>query len=129
MNAIQFYNFSNEDFTWKWDGVAYTFPAGETMFLEDFKAEHFAQHLVDRELNKRGVPTNNMVERQALGARCFPSVETVTPLEALQKNEKKKKAVKEDVEFAGLKDTDRTPKKPVHKKVKEEKKTAVIKDK
>ena len=105
MNAIQFHNFSDEDFTWKFDGIAYNFPAGSTMFLEDFKAEHFAQHLVDRELNKRGIMTNNQVERKRLGAMCFPSVETVTPVEALQKNAEKnvKKVKKEEEEFPGLK--------------------------
>lgn len=104
MNAIQFTNFSNEDFTWKWDGVPYTFKAGQTIFLEDYKAEHFAQHLVDRELNKLNIPTNDMVRRMELGAKCFPKVEPVTPLEALQINNKKKTVVKkeEEVEFEEL---------------------------
>ncbi len=105
MQAIQFKNFSDEDFTWKYDGIAYNFPAGSTMFLENFKAEHFAQHLVDRELNRAGIMTNNQVERQRLGAMCFPTVDTITPLEALQKNEgpKVKKEKKEEEEFPGLK--------------------------
>jgi len=106
MEAIQFHNFTNEDFTWKWDGVAYTFKAGSTMFLENYKAEHFAQHLVDRELNKLGILTNNMNERARLGALCFPTVETITPLEALQRNTKEiTKKVEEDEEFADLKVT------------------------
>lgn len=105
MQAIQFHNFSDEDFTWKWDGIAYTFPAKSTLFLEDFKAEHFAQHLVDRELDKKGIPTNNQVERQKLGAKCFPTVEAVTPLEALQHNNKQDEVKKEvEEEFADLKE-------------------------
>ena len=105
MEAIQFCNFSDEDFTWKWDGVAYSFKAGSTMFLENFKAEHFAQHLVDREMNRKGIATNNLVERKKLGALCFPTVETITPTEALQRNAKDdgKKEVKEEEEFADLK--------------------------
>lgn len=89
MNAKQFYNFSTEDFTWKYDGISYTFGAGQTMFLEDFKADHFAGHLVDRELNKSGDPTNSP-KRASLLAKCFPSTEVVTPLEALNIEEKKK---------------------------------------
>ena len=96
MEAIKFHNFSNEDFTWKWDGISYTFPAGSTMFLENFKAEHFAQHLVDRELNKLGIITNNQTERAKLGALCFPTVETITPIEALQRNAKKAVKVAKD---------------------------------
>lgn len=113
MEAIQFHNFSDADFTWKWDGIAYTFPAKSTMFLENYKAEHFAQHLVDRELNKKDIPTNNMVERAKLGALCFPTVETVTPLEALQKNSAAKVVEKEE-EFADLKEEV----KPITKKAK-----------
>lgn len=105
MQAIQFTNFSTEDFTWKYDGIPYTFPAGSTMFLEAYKAEHFAQHLVDRELDRKGIPTNNLVERNKLGALCFPTVETITPLEAMQKNNEPKGQAKKDevVEFPDLK--------------------------
>lgn len=103
MQAIQFHNFTDEDFTWKWDGIPYTFPAGSTMFLEDYKAEHFAQHLVDHEMNKRGIPTNNLTERKKLGALCFPTIETVTPLEALQRNKGKKVSKKQvEEEFPDL---------------------------
>lgn len=105
MEAKQFHNFTGTDFTWKWDGIPYTFKAGQTMFLEDFKAEHFAKHLIDRELNVMGLPTNDMVTRKRLEGKCFPSDEVVTPLEALQQNEgaKVKKEKKVEEEFADLK--------------------------
>lgn len=104
MQAIQFLNFSTEDFTWKFDGIPYTFKAGQTMFLEDFKAHHFAQHLVDRELDKLGQSTGKSLLRDQLTAKCFPSDEVVTPLEALQVNEtaKVKKGKKVEVEFEDL---------------------------
>ena len=104
MEAIQFFNFSDEDFTWKFDGIGYTFKAGQTMFLEDFKANHFAQHLVDRELDKLGQSTGKSLMRDQLTAQCFPSDEVVTPLEAMQVNEKAKvkKVKKEVVEFEDL---------------------------
>lgn len=103
MQAQQFHNFSTEDFTWKWDGIAYTFKAGQTMFIEDFKAEHFTRHLVDREMNRLNLPTNGP-GRAELEAKCSPSDEVITPMEALQVNKKaevKKKKV--EVEFADLK--------------------------
>lgn len=105
MKAVQFKNFTNEDFTWKWDGIAYTFAAGQTIFLEDFKAEHFAKHLVDRELNRLNIATNNEAERSKLISECFPVAEAVTPLEALQLNNKKapaKKKAKVEAEFEDL---------------------------
>lgn len=104
MEAKQFHNFSNEDFTWKFDGIEYTFKAGQTMFLEDFKVVHFTKHLVDREMNRAKLPTNHQT-RTTFEAKCVPSDEVVTPREALDINEKAKvvvKAKKAEVEFAGL---------------------------
>lgn len=39
----------------KWDGEPYTFQPGETRYMSDWKARHFAKHLVNRELVKRGM--------------------------------------------------------------------------
>lgn len=106
MEAKQFINFTNEDFTWSYGGMAYTFKPNQPMFLENYKADHFAKHLIDRELNKMGVPTNNVAERAKLEKKCFPSDEVVTPLEALNieetKKVAKKKAKKVEVEFEEL---------------------------
>lgn len=106
MEAKQFTNWTTEDFTWKFDGIPYTFKAGQTMFLEDFKADHFAKHLVDREMNRMGIVTNMQVERDRLTAQCFPSDEVVTPIEAIHRNEtaKPKKGKKVEKEFADLED-------------------------
>ena len=104
MQAIQFKNWTTEDFTWKFDGIPYTFKAGQTIYLEDFKANHFAKHLVDREMNKLSIVTDNP-QRTELEAQCFPSAETITPLEALQINKiDEKKTKKVEKEFAGLSD-------------------------
>lgn len=105
MHAIKFKNFTNEDFAWKFDGVEYNFPAGQETFMEDFKAHHFAKHLVDRELNKVNIRTNDLGERAKLEAQCFPSDEVVTPAEALNLNEvkKAKKTKKVVEEFPDLK--------------------------
>lgn len=105
MEAKQFKNWTEEDFTWKWDGVPYTFKAGQTIFLEDFKAEHFAKHLTDHEMNKMGIPTNMELQKKELMAKCFPTDEVVTPFEAMQINEKvKPKGKKAEKEFADLED-------------------------
>jgi len=102
MEAKQFHNFTTADFTWKWDGVPYTFKAGVTMFLEDYKADHFAKHLIDRELNEMGQPTNSPL-RNGLEAQCFPSDEVITPLEALQVNKQVEPKVKKvEKEFEDL---------------------------
>ena len=74
------------------------------MYLEDYKAEHFAKHLVDRELNRLNIPTNNTAKRNELEALCFPTDETVTSEVALDIEEKKKakKIKKVEVEFEDL---------------------------
>lgn len=103
MEAKKFKNFTNEDFTWKWDGIPFTFPAHSEMFLESDKADHFAKHLVDRELNRLNLPTNDQ-SRAGLEAQCFPTVEAVSSAEALNLNEavKEKKAKKKEPEFEDL---------------------------
>lgn len=112
--AKKFRNFSKEDFSWKFNGDVFTFPAGQDIYLEGDKADHFAKHLIDRELNrenveagrhgtKNEVPTSNPNERARLLALCFPTDEIVTSLEALNINEKAKKGKKKvDEEFADL---------------------------
>lgn len=87
MQAKKFKNWTDQDFSWKWDGVAYDFPAGSETYLEDFKADHFASHLVDREIQKLNLPVDRQIERRELTAKCFPSTEVLTPVEALHRNE------------------------------------------
>lgn len=104
MNAVQFCNYTNEDFTWKFDGIPYTFKAGTTMFLEDFKAQHFAKHLIDRELNKAGIDTGLQFKREELIPKILVASEPITPLEAMQENAKiKVETKKEETEFPDLK--------------------------
>jgi len=42
----------------KWDGEPYTFEAGEARYMPDWKAKHFAKHLVNRELVKKGMDSD-----------------------------------------------------------------------
>ena len=71
MQAIQFTNFSNETFTHAWDKQEYTFQPGQTIYLQDYLARHFAKHLIDRELNKLDRRTNDQLSRQAMLSKCF----------------------------------------------------------
>jgi len=71
MQAIQFTNFSNETFTHAWDKQEYTFQPGQTIYLQDYLAKHFAKHLIDRELNKIDKRTNDQLSRQAMMSKCF----------------------------------------------------------
>lgn len=69
-----FTNYTSEDFSWKWGGKTYTFKAGKSVYLEDFKARHFAKHLVDRELHKAGKQVDDP-SRESLLAKCLTSEE------------------------------------------------------
>ena len=55
---VKFTNFTDEDFTWTWNKRPWTFKAGQFMFLEQGIANHFAKHLVNRELIKEGRDTD-----------------------------------------------------------------------
>lgn len=89
MQAISFKNFTDNVFTWNWDGVPYTFQPGQEMYLEDYKAIHFAKHLADIECNRMNIPTNDP-RRTAIEAQALPVSEVVTPVEAIDIEEKKK---------------------------------------
>lgn len=70
MKAIRFINWTSEDFSHTWDSEVYEFPMGEVVMLNENLAQHFAKHLVDRELNKKGLPTNHF-SRGEFEAKCF----------------------------------------------------------
>ncbi len=103
--ALKFKNFTDRDFTWSFDSIPYTFKAGESIYLEDFKAKHFAKHLVDRELDRLNIPTSRIDKREELEAKCFEHEEPVSTLQALniEETKKEKKVVKKEEEFADLK--------------------------
>lgn len=47
VQIVWFHNWTSKPFTWAWAGTPYTFDAGEKTKMEDWKAEHFAIHLVE----------------------------------------------------------------------------------
>ena len=58
MKSLQFHNWTNEEFVWTWAGDEYVFPAGSTMYLQEYLAMHFAKHLATREMFKAGLELN-----------------------------------------------------------------------
>ena len=65
-----FYNFSDEDFTWKFNGTDFTFKAGSLTPMTEGEFGHFQKHLVDRELGKMHKDTNDEVSRAPLMEKC-----------------------------------------------------------
>lgn len=67
----QVVNFSNEDFTHNWDSKPHTLKAGESRIFPKFLADHLSKHLVDREMHKLGIRTDDArrkeFEDRALG--------------------------------------------------------------
>jgi hypothetical protein len=106
MKAIKFKNWTDSEFEWKFNGIPHVFPAGMEIYMEEDKANHFAKHLVDREMNKLNIKTDNVGQRGVLTAKCFPSDEVVTPEVALDINETKKRGrpAKKVEEFPDLQD-------------------------
>ena len=68
--AVLFTNWTSEDFSWQYGGVFYDFKAGQSTYLQDYLAQHFAKHLVDRELNKDKLPTNSHL-RGEYERKCY----------------------------------------------------------
>lgn len=109
--AVLFVNWTEEDFTWKFDGDDYTIKAGQSTYFKKPIAELFAKHLVDRELNKSKLPTSDH-SRPELLKRCFGEEFTASSEEkiegkVLDMNEKaeeiEKKSVSDEESFEGLK--------------------------
>ena len=79
--AKQFVNWTNEDFSFKWDGVPYEVKAGQSMNLPDYLADHAAKHLTDREMQKDDGLVAGMysdLAREPFLKKCFGEI-TVSP--------------------------------------------------
>lgn len=86
VKSVVFKNFTDEEFVCSWDSVPYRFPAGKEMYVEDWKADHFAKHLVDRVMNKKGMLTNDRLKREEFLAQALPGGVSISADEALDLN-------------------------------------------
>lgn len=97
---VLFKNFSSEEFTWKIDGQEHTFKSAEVREMEDFEFRHFQKHLVDREMTKEGIRTNDQLKRKEYEEKCVVNVEE--PKAPEEPKEQATEKPKEE-EFEGLK--------------------------
>lgn len=63
MKTALFTNFSNEPFTGYWNGKGKKFEAGQSLWMPDYLARHFAKHLTNRELLKKGLDRSTSPKR------------------------------------------------------------------
>lgn len=113
-----FKNFTEREFVCSWDGTPYRFKPGQEMYVEDWKAEHFSKHLIDRVMHEQGLIISNLKAREPFIIQAMPESEMLTADEALDLNAREavaeikaevkkgrpsKKVVIEE-EFSGLND-------------------------
>ena len=94
VKSVVFKNFDTEEFVCSWDSVPYRFAPGKEMYVEDWKAAHFAKHLVNKVMNRGGMITTNMVQRNPLLEKALPDSVAITPEEALDTNTREEIAEK-----------------------------------
>ncbi len=62
MKSALFTNFSTQEFVGYWDGKGKKFGPGQSLYMPEYLARHFAKHLANRELLE-GAKTNPGLER------------------------------------------------------------------
>lgn len=111
MKTALFTNFSTEDFTGFWNGKGRKFNPGQSLYLPDYLARHFAKHLVNRELLKLGKErdTSPKVKMRADGSEyidnevfneMFNKAYTPDDTDALAPNGEKKDSIDVAIETA-----------------------------
>lgn len=104
----------------KWDSVPDSFAPGASRYMEDWRAEHYAKHLINRELDRANKPISDIKLREDMLKLCVMDQsaaevpastvdmelmnKNATPAVTLEKSKKKviKKETKEP-EFPDLK--------------------------
>jgi len=78
-----FVNWTTEDFVGTWDGVERLIKAGESINLPGFLADHYAKHLVDREMMKdaKDMSLNIEAARRPYLDKCFTQEDISAPTE------------------------------------------------
>lgn len=68
--ATLFTNWTEEEFTWNWNGQPWTFKAGENKWMDSHLAKHFAKHLTNREIINADKSINSP-EWNEYNKKCF----------------------------------------------------------
>ena len=55
----------------KWNGEPDSFKPHESRYMEDWRAAHYAKHLINRELDKQNKPTSDMKLRAEMLKKCI----------------------------------------------------------
>lgn len=100
----------------KWDGVPDSFQPGASRYMEDWRADHYAKHLINRELDKQDKPTSDMKLRADMYKLCVMDQSAIevpastVAMELMNQNIEKpkkkaslKKETKAEPEFPDLK--------------------------
>lgn len=76
MKTALFTNFTNEEFIGYWGGKPKKFNPGQSLYMPDYLARHFAKHLTNRELLKKGMErdTSPKVKTLADGTEVIENV-------------------------------------------------------
>lgn len=106
-DIVIFKNISEEIFEWAWNAEKCFFAPGEERAMEQWKAQHFAKHLIDELLNKSKKSTNNDSERRLLLSQVILPVSSIDkPVEEIvigaELQKKKRGRPKKDNEFEDL---------------------------
>jgi hypothetical protein len=80
-DIVSILNIDDEDFEFEYNrsegNAPYNIPAGQIWRAPGFLAAHGLKHLIDKILTKRGLRTNNTLERQKLAAEIVVSTESL----------------------------------------------------
>lgn len=78
--AVPFFNFTDKPFSHTWDSVPYEFDPMQSYMMEDWKAEHFAKHLVNHVLNLSGKSVADQ-SRESLLRKALPKSDRIVEVE------------------------------------------------
>jgi len=123
--AKTFVNFTNKDFTFKWDGQSYLIKAGESRMMQSFLADHAAKHLTDQVLQSKNIRTDDLMARKSVLAKCFGEFNIEAPskekleMEMLNLNEVTKKELVKVAKDKGIQIDPKANKATIQKAIEE----------
>jgi hypothetical protein len=117
--AKRFTNWTDLDFSHKWDNVEYNFKAGQSEMLQDYLAHHFAKHLAQREINRKNLLMSDL-RYQEYYDKCLSDESSAESSLKLEMEIEKLNKVAEVTEVPKASDVVEAPKKKMGRPKKEE---------